>query len=93
MPSVTIPPDVFERLEKRAAALNITVEQLIVPLLDRGADSGPDGPEPPKAEVSSDEWKKKFDAWMADVKARAQRYPPGFVMDDSRESIYRGCGE
>jgi predicted DNA-binding antitoxin AbrB/MazE fold protein len=38
------------------------------------------------------EWKKGFDAWMADVQARAHRYPPGFVMDDSREKIYEGCG-
>jgi hypothetical protein len=39
------------------------------------------------------EWKKNFDSWMAEVQARAQRYPSGFVMDDSRESIYEGCGE
>lgn len=44
-------------------------------------------------EASYADWKKKFDAWMAQVQARAQRYPPGFVMDDSRESIYQGCGE
>ena len=33
------------------------------------------------------------DAWMADVQKRAHRYPPGFVLDDSRESIYEGRGE
>jgi|ERR1043165_16390 hypothetical protein len=43
--------------------------------------------------VSFDDWKKKFDAWMDEVEARAHRYPPGFVMNDSRESMYEGCGE
>ncbi len=44
-------------------------------------------------DLSYDEWKKAFDAWMADVEARTHRYPPGFILDDSRESIYEGCGE
>ena len=39
------------------------------------------------------DWKKTFDAWMAEVHARANRYPPGFLLGDSRESIYEGCGE
>lgn len=94
MPSVTIPEEVFERLSKRAAALNVTVEQLIAPLLDLAAESHGSGhPAPSLTEASFDDWKKKFDAWMADVQGRAHRYPPGFVMDDSRESIYQGCGE
>jgi hypothetical protein len=91
MPSLTVPDDVFERLAKRAAALNVTVEQLVAPLLDLAAtESG--APVPP-APASFGDWKTKFDAWMADVQARSPRYPPGFIMDDSRESMYEGCGE
>jgi hypothetical protein len=94
MPSVSIPDEVFERLARRAAALNVTVEQLIAPLLSFAAEnhgSGKAAASP--SDVPFDDWKKQFDAWMADVQGRARRYPPGFVMDDSRESIYHGCGE
>jgi hypothetical protein len=94
MPTVTIPDEVFERLAKRAAALNVTVEQLIAPLLGLAAErQGISDPTVSPAEPPFDEWKKSFDAWMGDVRGRAHRYPPGFVLDDSRESIYRGCGE
>ena len=31
--------------------------------------------------------------WMAQVQERANRYPAGFVVDDSRESTYEGRGE
>jgi hypothetical protein len=37
---------------------------------------------------SAEDWKQVFNAWMLEVRARADRYPPGFVVDDSRESIY-----
>jgi hypothetical protein len=30
---------------------------------------------------------------MREVAARAGRYPPGFMVDDSRETIYEGRGE
>jgi len=39
------------------------------------------------------EWQREFDAWQRDVQARAHRYPPGYVADDSREGIYRDSGE
>jgi hypothetical protein len=94
MASLTIPDEVFHRLTKRAAALNVTVEQLIAPLLELAADRASPGhltPSPTEAPFA--DWKKNFDAWMADVQARAHRYPPGFVLDDSRESMYEGCGE
>ena len=94
MPSVTIPDETFERLAVRAAALNVTVEELIAPLLDLAAQSGGNGKSTPStANVSFDNWKKSFDAWMTEVEARVHRYPPDFVMDDSRESIYEGCGK
>jgi hypothetical protein len=94
MPYLTIPDEMFQRLAKRAAALNVTVEQLVTPLLDLAVASDSNGlPTPAPPEAGIDDWKTKFDAWMADVQARANRYPPGFVMDASRESIYERCGE
>jgi hypothetical protein len=90
VPSVTIPDETFHRLAKRAAAGNITVEQLILTLA--AENDGNAHPTPTPTAASFDDWKKQFDAWMAEVQARAQRYPPGFAMDDSREAIYEGCG-
>ena len=43
--------------------------------------------------VSPDEWGSRFEAYLQEVTARADRYPSGFVVDDSRESIYEGCCE
>jgi hypothetical protein len=43
--------------------------------------------------LSLDEWQRLFDAYMREVAARAGRYPKGFVVDDSRETIYEGRGE
>ena len=39
MPHVTVPEDTFERLSARAAALNISVDDLVKPALDRLAAS------------------------------------------------------
>jgi hypothetical protein len=90
---LTIPDDTFQRLAQRAAERNTAVEQLITPLLEL-AVGGPVGQQTALLpEAPLDDWKKKFDDWMADVQARAGRYPAGFVMDDSRESIYEGCGK
>jgi hypothetical protein len=94
MRSLTISDEMFDRLAKRAAALNVTVEQLISALLDSAANSDGNGSASSvPTGAAFDDWKKNFDIWMADVRARAHRYPPGFVMDDSRESIYEGCGQ
>jgi hypothetical protein len=71
----------------------VTVEQLIAPLLEFAA--AVDGNGQPTLSASApafDEWKRTFDGWMADVQRRAGRYPRGFVMDDSRENMYAGCG-
>jgi antitoxin (DNA-binding transcriptional repressor) of toxin-antitoxin stability system len=39
-------------------------------------------------QLSPEEWQKEFDAWQRDVQARADRYPPGFIVDSSYEAIY-----
>jgi hypothetical protein len=94
MRSLTVSEEMFERLTRRAAALHVTIEQLIAALLDLVAESDNKGQFTPSATATPfDNWKRRFEAWMAQVQTRAHRYPPGFVMDDSRESIYQGCGE
>jgi hypothetical protein len=47
-------------------------------------------PPPPSA---GDDWRRLFDAYLRQVAARAGSYPEGFVVDDSRETIYEGRGE
>jgi hypothetical protein len=49
-------------------------------------------PHPP-IPSSADEWHRLFDDYMREVAARAGSYPAGFVLDDSRETIYEGRGE
>ena len=46
----------------------------------------------PQPAPSPEEWKRRFDDYLHEVAARAGRYPEGFVLDDSRETIYEGRG-
>ncbi len=84
MSMLTVADDLFERLSRRAAALDVTVEELIAPVLNLAAMPSEFPPENGGA---------LLDAWLENVQTRAKRYPTGFVMDDSRESIYERCGE
>ncbi|MGA8350326.1 MAG: hypothetical protein WB773_21220 [Isosphaeraceae bacterium] len=47
MPHLTVPEDTFWRLAAKAAALNISVDDLVQPALDRLAEAGTSAPEPP----------------------------------------------
>jgi hypothetical protein len=88
MPSVNIPEDTFWRLAARAAALNVSVEDLVKPVLDRLAEGGSPAPELPLP-LGGDAWQAELEEWKRDAERRAGRYPPGFVLDDSRERMYR----
>ena len=95
MPIITIPDDIYQHLARRAQTLGTTVESLAVLLLEQATHepaTNDTQPTPP-GELPYDEWKRAFDEWMTAVDARADRYPPGFQADVSRESIYEGCGE
>ncbi len=95
MPQLTVPADTYEKLARRAAAMNVTVEQLVTPALERiaGADAENGRPPLPAGDLPYDQWKARFDELLASVHSRASRYPPGFQADVSRESIYEGCDE
>jgi antitoxin component of RelBE/YafQ-DinJ toxin-antitoxin module len=88
MPHVTVPEDTFRRLCERAAGLNISVDDLVKPALDRLAETGALPPEPSQP-LTGDAWLAELDAWKRDAASRTGQYPPGFVLDDSRETIYR----
>ena len=47
-------------------------------------------PVPTKSDqvLSGEEWQREFAIWMKRVESRADRYPPGFVVDDSYDAIY-----
>jgi hypothetical protein len=88
MAQVTVSEDTFRRLAERAAALHISVDELVRPVLDRLAETGTLPAEQP-VPLTGDIWRDELEAWKRDAKSRAGRYPPGFALDDSRETIYR----
>jgi hypothetical protein len=91
MPQLTIPANTYEKLVRRAAALNVTVEQLVTPALERVAAGEVENGSPPIS--PGDQWQARFDELLTTIHSRAGRYPPRFQADVSRESIYEGCGE
>lgn len=91
MPSITIEPDTYQRLVRRAAELHISVGDLVAPILHQLAEF--EGASIAPIDLPFDQWKEKFDELLRLIESRADRYPPGFEADDSRESIYEGCGE
>lgn len=95
MPQLTIPGDTYERLARRAATPNMTVEQFITPALEHLAEEETANGQPLTAsdDLPPDRWRLCFDEVLAIVQSRASRYPSGFQADVSRESIYEGCGE
>jgi hypothetical protein len=88
MPSVNVPEETFRRLAERAAALNVTVEELVRPALEGLARNGVGTPKVPQPPLTGEAWKRELEAWKRDAESRADRYPPGHVLDDSRETIY-----
>ena len=89
MPQVTVPEETFRRLSERAAALNVSVDSFILPALERLIHEPEASRSDTQLPLTGDAWQKEFEAWRRDAENRAGRYPPGFVLDDSRETMYR----
>lgn len=85
MASITIPDETYRRLSRRASALKITVDELVQPALDQLAnvENHADAP------LQGDAWRAEAEALEQEAIDRSHRYPPGFVVDDRRETIYR----
>jgi hypothetical protein len=80
MATITIPDTIFAELSDKAQKMGITVEQLVLPLLEKSVPVVP----------TPEERRRAFKEWQELVEKRADRYPPGFQVDDSRETIYFG---
>ena len=87
MTMLYIRDETYRRLAERAAAENATVEEYIETLLERDSTPRRDHPLTPA------ERRQALDKLIATIEEEAESYPPGFVADDSRESIYEGRGE
>lgn len=88
MPRVTVPEVVYQRLAARAAALHVSIDDLVQPALDRLAEAADSAAEPPPT-LTGDAWLAEIDAWKQDAERGSGRYPPGFILDDGRETLYR----
>ncbi len=84
MATLTIPDTSYAYLVAQAALYNMTAEQFVLQRL-----MAPNGPTPePTPPLTGEAWRAVRDAMISDAEKRADRYPPGFVLDDSREAIY-----
>jgi predicted transcriptional regulator len=89
--TVSFSPEVEARLRERAAASGKDVSALVREAVEEKLSATPEPK--PASKMSNEQWLAEFNAWMREVTSRARNYPPGFVVDDSRESIYEGRGE
>lgn len=74
--------EVERKLQEEAARNGLTVEAYVQRLVEQ---SIPTSQAPPP--LTAEEWVAKWEAWGASH----ERLP--HIADDSRESIYAGCGE
>ena len=88
MPTIMIPEETYRRLSERAAALNTSVDDLVKPALDQLAEK-PSVALEPSLPLTDDAWLAELEAWKQEALSRAGRYPQGFVLNASRETIYR----
>jgi antitoxin (DNA-binding transcriptional repressor) of toxin-antitoxin stability system len=60
-------------------------------LTDAGRPVGrvlPPSPPPAQPSLTPAEWERELRDWQREVRARADRYPPGFAVDCSYQAIY-----
>lgn len=87
MPTIHVPDATYEHLVAQAALRRVSVEHLAAELLDRSAREPP--PAGPPATPTAEERQRALTAWQLLIDRRAGQYPPGFRVDDDRESIYK----
>ena len=89
MPQVNVPEETFRRLSEHAASLNISVDDFALPALRRLVDETDASLSKTPLPLTGEAWQAALEEWHQAAEKRAERYPPGFVLDDSRETMYR----
>lgn len=92
MAEITIPDELYRRLSEQAKSMNRSVEEYIGPTLRRLADYGEPLSEGTKP-LTGEAWRREWEAWRRDAEELGRRLPPGFQVDDSRETMYFGSDE
>jgi hypothetical protein len=91
--TIHLAADVEQKLRDQASRAGKSLETYVVDLAERAAkEHSANGVVKPIASVrpedlSAEEWVAKFRAWVDSQPRR------DVIADDSRESIYEGCGE
>lgn len=75
------------KLQQKAMQKGLTMKSYLEELVRTDLNKNSTHEVPSKVLTSTEEWLAEFDAWTASHK------PLPFEADDSRESIYAGCGE
>jgi len=83
MQQLSIPDSTYQRLLSRAAELNTTPDLLILEAIKAAV------PAVQLLPLTGEAWERAMAEWRARAESREHRYPLGFVLDDSRETIYR----
>ena len=77
-----------ERLTRRAAELGSDVASVASRLIEAAVASTPE-----PTSLDRERRLAELNTWLSEIDTRPKTFPPGFILDDSRESIYEGRGE
>ena len=92
LPTLNIPDELYTALAAQAERCHVSVEELVLPILDRAKKQPAQMPES-FVPLSNEEWLAEMEEWKREIESHADRYPPWFVLDDSRETMYFGPRE
>ena len=86
MPLLNIPDETYAELCAQAAVCHLSVEEYVLPLLAQAKLKA-------QLPLAGAAWDAAMAELEREARSRSDRYPPGFVVDDSRETIYFGGPE
>ncbi len=78
MATLTIPDETYGRLIRRAAELRVTLEDLVVPLLDSEPEATTPAPQLP---LTGEAWQRAHDDLMRDAAEWTKHLPPDQELD------------
>ena len=86
MALLNIPDETYAELSAQAAARQLSVEQYVLPLLTLAKPES-------QLPLTGAAWDEAMEELVEMARKRSHLYPPGFRVDDSRETIYFGGPE